>query len=163
VSDWTPSDRALRDRFRVGAATVDAAFAALSEDDLDRRDSPAEWSARMIAHHLADAEVHLYTRLRQLLADEPPVHIEYWDEALWATTASLGYESRPLARSLAVFHAARNSSAALLAHLDAADLDRAGVHSTEGPYTLRTWLAMAASHVEDHASQIVAVSGRGRS
>lgn len=162
MSDWLPADRALLDRFRVGAAAVDAALSGLSDEDLDRRDDPAEWSARMIAHHLADAEVHLYVRLRQLLAEAPPVRIEYWDEPTWAATPALAYESAPIAASLAVFHAARTASALLLTRVDAADLDREGVHSADGPYSVRTCLERAASHAEDHARQITAaVQGRG--
>ena len=151
--DWAPADRALFDRFRVGAAAVDAAISHLGDEELDRRDGDG-WSARMIAHHLADAEVHIYERLRQLLADLPPVSTLYWDEERWATAPELRYTTAPIAPSLALFHAARTGSVAILEGLPATDLDRAGTHSTDGAFSVRHWLTMAAAHAEDHARQI---------
>lgn len=155
MSDWAPADLALRERFRGGAGVVDAALAPLGDDDLDCRVGDG-WSPRMIAHHLADAEVHIYERLRQLLADPEPVPILYWDEARWAATPALRYESGPIAPSLDLFRAARAASVALLDELPATELDREGTHSTDGAFSVRHWLAMAAAHAEDHAAQITA-------
>src|SRR4029079_16733269 len=66
-----PSERTeLLERYRSGAAAVDDALAGISDAELDRRPpGEGEWTAREIAHHLADSEAMGYIRLRRLLAD----------------------------------------------------------------------------------------------
>jgi hypothetical protein len=139
----------LIERYRRGVAEVEAALAGATDAELDRRDG-REWSARMVAHHLADSETNSYLRLRKLLAEDSPAIIGY-DEAHYAEV--LHYD-RPIEASLAVFRAVRASSCELLDRLRPEDLERTGHHSESGPYSVRTWLEIYASHAEEHASQI---------
>ncbi len=130
---------------------------ALTEADLDR--TPAEpdgWTPRMVIHHVADSETNSYVRLRRLLAEPTGTTIQGYDEAQWAR--ALHYD-RPVAASLAVFRAVRDSSAELLDLITAGDLARAGVHTETGPYTLADWLDTYVAHARDHAEQIRAALG----
>jgi len=61
--------RTLIDQYREGIAEVQRALAAASVEELDRRPSPSEWTAREVAHHLADSETMSTIRLRRLLAE----------------------------------------------------------------------------------------------
>jgi hypothetical protein len=125
---------------------------ALSEADLDRKPpEPDGWTPRMVIHHVADSETNSYVRLRRLLAEPVGTTIQGYDEAQWAR--ALHYD-RPVAPSLAVFGAVRDSSAALLDLITPADLTRAGVHTESGPYTLADWLDTYVAHARDHAEQI---------
>jgi hypothetical protein len=139
----------LIDRYRRGVAAVDAALAGATDADLDRCDGEG-WSARMVAHHLADSETNSYLRLRKLLAEDSPTIVGY-DEAHYAEV--LHYD-RPIETSLAVFRAVRASSAELLDRLRPEDLERTGEHTESGPYSVRTWLEIYAGHAEEHAAQI---------
>lgn len=132
---------------------VENALHLVSDDELDRRDLDG-WSARMVVHHLADSETNSYLRLRRLLAEPAPTVIQGYDEARWANCETLGYEVLPVEASLEVFRAVRAASALLLDRVHPDDLERAGVHSESGEYTLRDWLRIYAEHAEDHAAQI---------
>ena len=126
---------------------------ALAEADLDRQppDDPDGWTPRMVIHHLADSETNSYVRLRRLLAEPPGTVIQGYDEGDWARV--LHYD-RPVAQSLAVVRAVRDSSAELLDTLVPGDLSRQGLHTESGPYSLADWLDTYVAHARDHAAQI---------
>src|SRR4051794_33427813 len=142
--------RTLIDPYRDGVAEVEQALAGAGDDDLDRRPAPSEWTAREVAHHLADSETMSTIRLRRLLAEDEPL-IHAYDEKEFA--ARLHYD-RPIDGSLAVFAAVRTANVELLATLSEPEWRRAGTHSDEGPYSVETWLRIYATHGHDHADQI---------
>ena len=146
----TSDRRALLERYREGAGEVEAALAGATDADLDRRPVDGGWSARQVAHHLADSETMAYTRLRRLIADDDPV-IQGYDEPRWAER--LHYE-RPIGEAVALVRAVRAESLALLEALAPAEWQRAGVHSESGRYSVDGWLRIYASHCHDHAAQI---------
>ncbi len=55
---------------------------------------------------------------------------------------------------MAVVHAVRAASAALLATLTPEEWDRRGVHTESGDYSVDRWLEIYASHPHEHADQI---------
>jgi hypothetical protein len=112
-----------------------------------------------VMRDLADSEAMAYTRLRRLLADEDPVVIQGYDEPRWAER--LHYE-RPIGEALAVVHAVRAASMALLEALSAEEWDRVGTHTEGGTYSLDRWLEIYAEHPHEHASQIRTARGAPR-
>jgi hypothetical protein len=141
----------LIDRYRTGTADVEAALAGITDEELDRPPGDRDaWTARQVAHHLADSEAMAYIRLRRLLAEDAPL-IAGYDEPEWARR--LRYD-RPIQSSVAVLGAVRAASLELLEQLDEADWARAGTHSDSGPYGVETWLRIYADHAHDHADQI---------
>jgi DinB superfamily len=142
--------RQLLDRYRAGYGAVEEALAAATDEELDRRPQSGEWTAREVAHHLADSETQAYIRLRRLIAEDEPV-IEGYDEPEYARR--LHYD-RPIASSLAVLRAVRDSSLELLESLTPAEWSRAGTHSESGAYSVDDWLEIYADHSADHADQI---------
>ena len=146
--------RTLMDRYRIGTADVEAALAGITDAELDRPPpSPDDWTARQVAHHLADSEAMAYIRLRRLIAEDAPV-IAGYDEPEWARR--LHYD-RPIEPSIAVLGAVRQASLQLLESLTAAEWERAGTHSDSGSYSIDDWLRIYAAHSADHADQIRAV------
>ncbi|MBA2717816.1 MAG: DinB family protein [Chloroflexi bacterium] len=142
---------ALIDRFRTGAADVEAVLADITDEELDRLPAEADsWTARQVAHHLADSEAMAYIRLRRLIAEDDPQIVGY-DEPEWARR--LHYD-RPIASSLAVLTAVRAASLQLLESLDDAEWERAGTHTESGPYAVDDWLRIYAEHSHEHADQI---------
>lgn len=141
---------ALLDRFRTGYADVEAALAGITEAELDRPAPDGGWTARQVAHHLADSEATAFVRLRRLIAEDEPV-IGGYDEPEYARR--LHYD-RPIGSSLAVLSAVRAASLDLLGSLTAAEWDRQGTHSESGAYSVADWLRIYAAHAHDHADQI---------
>ncbi len=145
------TDRAaLLERFRSGYDAVEAALDGATDAELDRDPGGGEWTARQVAHHLADSEATAYVRLRRLIAEDAPV-IQGYDEPEYARR--LHYD-RPIAASLAVLRAVREASLQLLETLTPAEWERSGSHSDSGRYAVDDWLRIYASHSHDHADQI---------
>jgi hypothetical protein len=148
---------ALLDRFRTGYADVEAALAGITDAELDHPGPDGGWTARQVAHHLADSEATAYVRLRRLIAEDDPF-IQGYDEPEFARR--LHYD-RPIASSLAVLRAVRDASLGLLESLTPAEWERSGTHQESGAYSVERWLEIYASHSHDHADQIRAARGHG--
>jgi len=150
------ADRASLIRtYAEGPDVVETAVGGLTDEQLDRRPSPEEWTAREVVHHLADSETRSTIRLRKLLAEDDPT-IHGYDEAQYARV--LHYD-RPIAGSLAVLRAVRASNVELLERLTDADFSRTGTHTESGPYSVDTWLELYAAHAHDHAEQAARAAG----
>lgn len=141
---------ALIEKYRNGVAAVEDALLDADDAALDRRPAPGEWTAREVAHHLADSETMSSIRLRRLIAEDEPL-IPAYDEAEFARR--LHYD-RPVATSLALFAAVRTANLSLLDALTDDEWRRAGTHSEDGPYSVERWLEIYAEHGHDHADQI---------
>jgi len=151
------SDRAtLLARYRAGSDAVDEAIAGISDAGLDRPSPDGGWTARQVAHHLADSEAMAYTRLRRLVADDDPVVIQGYDEPHWAER--LHYD-QPIGEAIAVVRAVRSASLALLESLTEDEWHRSGRHAESGPYGVERWLEIYAEHPHEHAAQIRAARG----
>jgi hypothetical protein len=100
---------------------------------------------------VADSESMAYIRLRRLIADDPPVVIQGYDEPTWARR--LHYD-RPIEPSLAVVRAVRAASLELLRSLTPEEWERRGTHSESGEYSVDMWLDIYAEHSHEHADQI---------
>ena len=149
-----PEERArLIGRYGDGVRAVSEALAAVPDVDAAER---GEWSARQIVHHLADAELFHATRPRQLLLDDNPLIQAYDEQAL---SNRLHYY-RPVETSLALFRAALESNLELAVLMFPEDWSRAGNHEERGPYSLETWLELAANHPHEHAEQLSVLATR---
>lgn len=153
--DKTADRAALLHRFRGGYVAVEAALAGITDAELDHPAPDGGWTARQVAHHLADSEATAYVRLRKLIAEDDP-QIQGYDEPEFARR--LHYD-RPIATSLAVLRAVRAASLELLESLSPAEWDRSGTHAESGAYSVDRWLEIYASHSHDHAAQIRAARG----
>jgi hypothetical protein len=138
------------DRFRTGSDDVTDSLAGITPEELDRRPPGSDWTARQIAHHLADSETTAYVRLRRLIAEDNPFLPDYDEEAF---ARRLHYD-RPFEPSIDVLRAVRLASLQLLESLTAAEWDRSGTHEVAGPYSVDDWLRTYANHSHDHADQI---------
>jgi hypothetical protein len=148
----------LLDRYRGGFAAVELALDGITDDELDRAGPDGGWSARQVAHHLADSEARAYVRLRRLIGEDDPMILGY-DEPEYARR--LHYE-RPIESSLGVVGAVRVASLELLESLTPEEWERSGTHSESGPYSVDDWLRIYATHSHDHAQQIREAREGGR-
>ena len=142
--------RALITRYRSLADDFIGAFAGVDERALDAPPAPGEWSARQLAHHLADDELVDAVRLRLMAAEDDP-EITPYDEQHFA--ARLHYD-RPVGQSLDAIRAVRQSGAMILDRLAPEDFERAGHHPEHDAYSVGIWLEKAVEHGEAHLDQL---------
>lgn len=142
--------RALIARYRSLADDFIGAFAGVDERALDAAPAPDEWSARQLAHHLADDELVDAVRLRLMAAEDDP-EITPYDEQHFA--ARLHYD-RPVGQALDAIRAVRQSGATILERLRSEDFERAGHHPEHDAYSVGIWLEKAVEHGEAHLDQL---------
>jgi hypothetical protein len=147
-----PSRRTdLIQRYKEGPSVVAEALADITDDELDARPAPADWTPREVVHHLADSEMTSAIRLRRMLAEDEPIILGY-DEAEFARR--LFYGERPIQAALDTFRASRETTAEILERLTDDQRARLATHTESGPYGVETWLEIYAAHAHDHADQI---------
>jgi hypothetical protein len=129
-------------------------FKGKSKKQLSRRPAPEKWSAAEIAAHLADAEVAISWRLRQILSTNT-VPIQAYDQDSWAST--FDYAHRDLKQSLGTFRVLRESNIALLKSVPRKLWDNYGVHQERGNESVTHMLRMVAGHDLNHLKQIEAI------
>jgi len=111
----------------------------------------AGWSPHDIAAHLADIEVVLGWRVRQVLATDSPT-LEPFDQAVYA--ANLSYGGRELATSLATYAANRQSNIELLRLAGEAGMQRPFRHPEFGDRPIEVLIRHIADHDIAHLKQI---------
>ena len=124
---------------------------------LAKRPAVGKWSVVEIVAHLADAELAIGWRFRNMIAT-PGVQLHWWDEQLWSEACH--YSAIPLAASLELFGALRCSNLTLLRSLSREQLESChGVHEKRGRQTVAEFIRMEAAHDLNHVSQIVRILG----
>lgn len=148
----------LADQYEASTLYAAGIVANLLDADLDRtlRDG---WTPRQVVHHLADSEAQSYARIRRLLAEPDGSVIQGYDEGLWAQCAALGYTELPIENSYAVYLSVRAASLDVIKRMQISDLDKFGVHTESGNYTVATWIKVYSSHPRDHGDQIKSALG----
>ncbi len=140
----------LVDQYKDGYRVVAEALAGATDEELDARPAPGKWSAREIAHHLADSEMTSAIRLRLLVATNNP-HIVGYDQDEFARRL---YYDRPIEASVEAFKSARRTTAEILDRMTRAEWSHEGTHTEVGRYTIDRWLEIYGPHAHDHANQI---------
>jgi hypothetical protein len=118
---------------------------------LMRRPASDKWSVAEILAHLADAELAISWRLRQILATNA-IPIQAYDQDLWAKT--FNYSRRDPRQSLASFRAFREANLALLKSVPRKLWENYGVHAERGNESVNHVVRMVAGHDLNHLQQI---------
>ena len=137
--------------FRRGPDILEAAITGIPEDESRFVPAPGKWTIRQITRHLADTEIVVGMRLRQMIAEDRP-QMARFDQDAWAN--ALGYNDYDLAESAALFRVLRNDMSTVLEVLPSAAFDRVGLLPDGGTSTLGDWVLRFGRHVEKHAGQI---------
>jgi hypothetical protein len=125
--------------------------AGLDDATLRRPEAPGKWSVIEVIQHLADSEIVLAWRTRQILTEDRPV-IQGYDQDAWART--LGYAAMPLDLALAQLRGVRAANLRLWRSLTPAERARVGMHSERGPESLDLLVRMMGAHDLVHRRQI---------
>jgi hypothetical protein len=118
--------------------------------------APGKWNVNQLVRHVADTEIVVGMRMRQIVAEDRPT-LAPFDQNKWAE--HLGYEKANPFVSFAVFEALRNDTARLLESLPPEAFDRTSVHPERGEKTLLEWVRLFGDHVYSHAEQIRKIRG----
>jgi len=125
---------------------LEAACAALSDDDARFRYAPQKWSIKEVIGHLSDAErVFAYRALRIARGDATP--LSGFDENAYVAVA--GFDRRPLAELLREFRQVRAATIALLDPVEPEAWTRRGVANGQA-VSLRALACMIAGHAQHH-------------
>jgi hypothetical protein len=142
-------DRNPIESMEASVKRVEAVARRLGDAGLSRSYGPGKWTGRQILAHLADAEVGVGFRARQILSEENH-RIQPFDESAWAKR----YADVDGQVALASFLALRRWNLALFRSLNAEDLGREAYHPERGPETLGTVIRMLAGHDLNHLGQL---------
>jgi len=146
----TARDQAL-DTFRRGSDILEEALLGATEEETRFVPGPGKWNIRQLARHVADTEIVVGMRMRQIVAEDNPTLIPF-DQEAWA--AKLEYEKADAFDSLARFRSLRDDTSRVLAALPDHAFERVGVHPERGSKSLLEWVTLFGGHVETHARQI---------
>ena len=104
---------------------IAAAVIGLPDKVLRYKPAPDKWCVLEILAHLADMEIVLRYRMRQMLADSKPV-IAPIDQDAWAR--NLGYMEVPVPELIAFFGIARHNNLRLLKRVTPGDYGKSAYH-----------------------------------
>ncbi len=146
-------DRDTMDALAESAAQVEAAVRRLGPARLRTAWGPGRWTGAQVLAHLADAEVALAFRSRQILTQSSHTMQEY-DESAW-----MGLYGGEIAveAALQTFLTARRWNLELWRRLDAQQLGRVAIHPSRGDETLAVTLRALAGHTLSHLRQLEAI------
>ncbi|HEX7022455.1 MAG TPA: DinB family protein [Trueperaceae bacterium] len=122
-------------------------FEAFADPDWERSYAPGKWSARDLVAHLADAELGMGFRLRQVLAGAP---IQSWDQDAWASR----YQRLEPSLAVETFRALRAWNLALLTTFTLDDWLAEAPHPELGPLSVDMMVRMLAGHDLNHLRQL---------
>jgi hypothetical protein len=144
-----------RDPIRLLQATpvrLERLIRGLPRRKLDRRPVPGKWSVIEILAHLADAELAIGWRFRNMLAT-PGARLQWWDERLWSERCKYAQSDPRL--SVTTFRVLRESNLALLRSVPRQVWQSSyGVHDRRGRQTVAELVTMEAAHDLNHLMQI---------
>jgi len=132
---------------------------AKTRKQLTRRPAPDKWSVAEIMAHLADAEIAISWRIRQILAKNA-IPIQAYDQDAWAGTFQ--YAKRDPRQSLANFRGLREANLALLKSVPRKLWENYGVHEERGNETIIHIVRMVSGHDINHLRQIEAILKPGK-
>jgi hypothetical protein len=148
-------DRDTIESLAESASSVEAAVRRLGPAGLQRPWGPGKWTGAQVLAHLADSEIVLGFRSRQVLTLRDHTMQEY-DESAWMDL----YQDVDVEAALEAFLAARRWNLRLFRRLDPSELGRVAVHPSRGPEALATTLRALAGHTLSHLSQLEAIPSR---
>jgi hypothetical protein len=140
--------------FRRGPAVLEGALLGATSEETVFVPGPGKWTIRQLVRHVADTEIVVGMRMRQIIAEDKPTLIPF-DQDAWA--AKLGYEEADPFDSLARFRSLREDTSRVLDALPEEAFERIGVHPERGSKSLLEWVNLFGGHVETHARQIQSI------
>jgi uncharacterized damage-inducible protein DinB len=139
------------------AVRLRQAVEGLTDDQLDTPYRPDGWTARQVAHHLADASMNGFIRAKLALTENQPL-VKTFEENEWV---KLPDSNRlPVEPSLRMLEGIHERMDALLRSLPPETFSLAFQHPVSGLNTLDRLLAYFSWHGKHHAAHITSLRRR---
>jgi hypothetical protein len=147
----------LIDDIACTPATLRAAVAGLSLQQLDTPYRPGGWTVRQVAHHVPDSHMNAYIRFKLALTEAEPT-IKPYEQQLWAELADT--KDTPLEISLTMLDSLHDRWVRLLRSLGPQDWKRTFRHPELGVVALEKNLALYSWHGRHHVAHITSLRKR---
>ncbi|HKK21606.1 MAG TPA: putative metal-dependent hydrolase [candidate division Zixibacteria bacterium] len=144
--------RNLIDKIRSLPNQLAEAVKGLSEDQLETPYRDGGWTVRQVVHHLADAHVNAYIRMRLVVTEDHPT-LKPYSQDDWARLPDARGDAIDESMELLKGLHARWSS--FLQHQSAETWQRTAYHPEEGDVSLEQLVRIYAGHGENHVGQIL--------
>lgn len=125
-----------------------------TKKQLTRRPAPGKWSVGEIIAHLADAEIAISWRMRQILSSNG-VSLQAYDQDAWANT--FDYARRDPRQSLERYRVLRDANLALLKTIPKPLWDNYGMHQERGKESIAHMVRLTAGHDLNHLRQVESI------
>lgn len=148
-----------QDPLKVQAGTarkIERMIKGVPASKLRKRPAPEKWSAGEILAHLADTEIVVGWRLRQILG-APGTPIQAFDQDSWAAAGR--YQKRDPRKCAEQFRVVREANLALLKSLAPEQWKHHGMHAERGVETIEHIVGMMAGHDINHVKQVERIVG----
>ncbi len=141
----------LIEAYSRGAKLLRDAVRATPESTWDAVPIEGKWSIRQVVCHLADGEIVYADRMKRVIVEDNPTLFEADPNEY---VPALYCPQRPWETELNVIETVRLHMLPILQSCNSEDFQRTGVHSVEGPMTLKTLLERITGHIPHHISFI---------
>ena len=133
------------------AADLEALLGGKTPSILIRRPAENAWAATEVVCHLRDTEELFLNRFQTILANEQPKLLAI-DPDAWARDRQ--YLRNDAGEALASFRTRREETLKLLRALAQEQWERSGIHPSRGRMTVKDFVALMASHDDNHLDQL---------
>lgn len=124
---------------------------ALSAAKLDTPYRDGGWTRRQVIHHIADAHLNFYSRIKLALTEESPT-IKPFDEQGWA---ELTDSHLPVDASIAIIEGVLIRLVTVFREMDDVDFSKTFIHPANGhAYSLNLALGILVWHGNHHLAQV---------
>ncbi|HTY60455.1 MAG TPA: putative metal-dependent hydrolase [Bacteroidota bacterium] len=139
------------ERIRALPSLLEEALKGLNDRQLDTPYREGGWTVRQVVHHLADAHLNAFIRMKLILTEERPAIKPYKQDA-WAAMADS--VEMPVGVSLEILRGLHDRWSMLLDRVPEEGWTRSAVHPERGEVTLEGQLNVYAGHGEKHVEHI---------
>jgi hypothetical protein len=131
---------------------LETAVKGLSDTQLDTPTGEGKWTSRQIAHHIADANINAYSRMKLIVTEEKPI-LKPYNQDQWASLADC--KNGRLESTLMLIKGLHERWVMFLNSLPETSWTREGIHLENGKVTLEDVLKIYSKHGETHMQQII--------
>ncbi|MEW5702359.1 MAG: YfiT family bacillithiol transferase [Candidatus Zixiibacteriota bacterium] len=139
-------------RMRKLPEMLEAAVKGLNDQQLDTSYGEGKWTVRQVVHHVAEAHLMAFARVKIALTEDKPA-LPMYDQVKWTELPDA--RLAPIAPSLGIIRALHERWCGLWAMLPADAWQRGSVHARRGEMTIDDLLVLYADHGDKHVAQIV--------
>ena len=148
----TDEQRKKVEKIRALPAVLEEALRGLNDRQLDTPYREGGWTVRQVVHHLADAHLNAFVRMKLILTEKRPA-IKPYDQNAWAALPDV--TEMPVGVSLEILRGLHDRWAMLLDRVPDDGWTRTALHPERGEVTLDAQLTVYAAHGEKHVEHIM--------